>query len=265
MKRRFKTLTVVNGKEVPRVPHWLAAILGVPLEMKLFGANLIVVAVAAVLLLAPARLHTTELEDAFIAIAALVVGAIVNFVLVRLALSPVGALERIASGVSGGGFAARVPGSIVADHELARLSETINNMLDSLSANRGRMEQLAAEAVYARETERARVERELDESIGQTLATATFELDTLAFELENSKVSPRLAHLRQLLRSATDQIRNVSQTVHPRNVADLASATSTDERAETRGSGGSSFDRRGLPTNHDAHYVEFGSPGSILP
>jgi signal transduction histidine kinase len=264
MKRPFKSVTVINGREVPRLPHWLVAILGVPLEMKLFGANLIVVTVAAVLLLTPARLHATALEDSFIAIAALILGAIVNFVLVRLALGPVGALERIASGVSGGRFAARVPGSIVADHELARLSETINNMLDSLSADRGRVEQLEAEVVYARETERARIESKLDESIGQTLATATFELDTLAFELENSKVSPRLAHLRQLLRSASDQIRNISQTVHPRNVSDIASAT-PDDRAETRGSAGSSFDRRGLATNHDMHYIEFGSRGSMLP
>ena len=253
MRRTSNTVTLAKGTQ-SRIPRWLAAILGVPLEMKLFGANLVIVSVAALLLFAPARLGTTAMQDAYIAIGALIIGAIVNFLLVRLALTPVGALERVATGVSGGRFAARVPGSIVADHELARLSATINEMLDSLSANRIRMEQLSAEVIYARETERVRVARQLHDSIGQMLATATFQLDTLAFEMGNSKVSPRLAEVRRLLRSANDEIRNVSQSLHPRNTADVAS---TDEPAEPR-SRGSSFDRQGLPSRHDTQYIEPG-------
>jgi signal transduction histidine kinase len=258
MKRPSNTVTLAKGTKA-RIPRWLAAILGVPLEMKLFGANLVIVVVAALLLFAPARLGTTAAQDAYIAIGALVVGTIVNFLLVRLALSPVGALERVTNAMSGGRIAARIPGSVVADHELARLSATINEMLDSLSANRIRMEQLSAEVIYARETERVRVARQLHDSIGQMLATATFQLDTLAFEMGNSKVSPRLAQVRQLLRSANDEIRNVSQSLHPRNAADVVSSTAIDEPAEPRLSGGSSFDRRGLPTRHDMQYVELES------
>jgi signal transduction histidine kinase len=261
MKRLLRPGAFVRGPETLQLPRWLRAILGIPLEMKLFGANLIVVTVAALLLFAPARSQTTALEDAYIAIAAMIVVAIVNFMLVRLALGPLGALERVANGVSGGRFGDRVPGSIVADHELARLSKTINDMLDALSENRVRMEQLAAEVVYAKEAERARVAGELHQSIGQTLATATFELDTLAFEIGNSKVSPRLAQVRQLLRSANDEIRSVSQSLHPRKAADLVSTTSADDLGEPGHLGGSPFDRRGLPTRHDLEYLELGSRG----
>jgi signal transduction histidine kinase len=265
MKRPFNVASASNRNQTPRIPRWLAVILGVPLEMKLVGANLVVVTVAALLLFGPAHLQTTAMDDAYIAIAGLIVSAIVNFLLVRLALGPVGALEQVAERVSGGGIAARVPGSLVADHELARLSATINEMLDSLSANRIRMEQLSAEVIYARETERARVARELDESIGQMLATATFQLDTLASEMGNSKTSTRLAQVRQLLRSANDEIRNVSQSVHRRNAADLVANTSAEELPESARSGGASFDRRGLPTHHDMRYIDMGSLGSSLP
>jgi signal transduction histidine kinase len=266
MKRPFNVASASNRNQTSRIPRWLAVILGVPLEMKLVGANLVVVAVAALLLFGPAHLQTTAMDDAYIAITGLIVSAIVNFLLVRLALGPVGALEQVANRVSGGRIAAsRVPGSIVADHELARLSATINEMLDSLSANRIRMEQLSAEAIYARETERVRVARELHESIGQMLATATFQLDTLAFEMGNSKTSTRLAQVRQLLRSASDEIRNVSQSVHPRNAADLAPSASTQGLPDSDRSGGASFDRRGLPTRHDMQYIDMGSPGTGLP
>jgi signal transduction histidine kinase len=265
VKRPFNVASATNRNQTPRIPRWLAVILGVPLEMKLVGANLVVVAVAALLLFGPAHLQTTAMDDAYIAIAGLIVSAIVNFLLVRLALGPLGALEQVADRVSGGRIAARVPRSIVADHELARLSATINQMLDSLSANRIRMEQLSAEAIYARETERVRVGRQLHESIGQMLATATFQLDTLAFEMGNSKTSTRLAQVRQLLRSASDEIRNVSQSVHPRDAADLVANTSTEGLPESERPGRATFDRRGLPTRNDMQYIDMGSPGTGLP
>jgi signal transduction histidine kinase len=265
MKRTLSVASASNRNHTRRIPRWLAVILGVPLEVKLVGANLVVVTVAALLLFGPAHLQTTALDDAYIAIAGLIVSAIVNFLLVRLALGPVGALEQVADRVSGGRIAARVPRSIVADHELARLSATINEMLDSLSANRIRMEQLAAEVIYARETERVRVARELQESIGQMLANASFQLDTLAFEMGNSKTSTRLTQVRQLLRSANDEIRNVSQSVHPRNAADIVPNTSAGGVPESEATGGASFDRRGLPSHHDIQYIDMGSLGSSLP
>ena len=85
-----------------RVPQWVRAILGIPLEIKLLGANLIILSVAVLVLFGPIQLHPGRLTDVYVVMAALIIGAAVNFVLVRLALRPIDALERVARLVSEG-------------------------------------------------------------------------------------------------------------------------------------------------------------------
>jgi signal transduction histidine kinase len=109
----------------------------------------------------------------------------------------------------------------VADRELIHLSTTINEMLDSLAAGRERMRKLGAEVVYAEERERAQVARELHDSVGQTLAAAAFQIAAVAHEIENHSASARLAGVRELLRTALEEIRNVSRSLHPRVATDL--------------------------------------------
>ena len=135
------------------IPRWLHPILEVPLEVKLLGANLIIVGAALLLLFGPAHLQPSRLTDAYIVVAVLMLGAAVNVGLVRLALRPLKSIERVARWVSQGRLGERVPTSIVADHELARLSRTINEMLDSLAADRKRLETLGADLPYAAEEE----------------------------------------------------------------------------------------------------------------
>lgn len=199
----------------------LRSILGIPLEMKLLGANLIILGVAALLLFGPGHLHAGRLTDAYVVVTALIIGATVNFALVRLALGPINTLERVAQRVSQGRLAERVPASIVADRELAHLSTTINDMLDTLAAARKRMRKLGAEVVYAEERERAQVARELHDSVGQTLAAASFQVAAAAHEIGDHKAASRLAEVRELLRKALEEIRNVSRSLHPRVTTDL--------------------------------------------
>lgn len=132
----------------PRIPRWLRPILEVPLEVKLFGANLLIVGIALLLMFGPVHLQLSLLIDAYIVVAALILAATVNVLLVRLALGPLKSIERVATWVSQGRFGERVPTSVVADRDLARLSRTINEMLDTLAADRKRIEQLAAERAY---------------------------------------------------------------------------------------------------------------------
>jgi signal transduction histidine kinase len=196
-------------------------ILGIPLELKLLGANLIIVAVTVLPLFGPIPLGYGRLTDVFVVAGALVIGAIVNLVLVRLALDPVTTLERVARRVSEGRLAERVPASIIADRELTRLSTTINEMLDTLAAGRDRMRKLGAEVVYAEERERAQVARDLHDSVGQTLAAAGFQIAAVAQEMGDHAASSRLAGVRELLRTALEEIRNVSRSLHPRVATDL--------------------------------------------
>jgi signal transduction histidine kinase len=199
----------------------LAAVLGIPLEIKLLGANAIILGVAVLALLAPIRLRSGQLTDVYVVAAALIIGAMVNFALVKLALSPSAALQRVARLVSEGRLAERVPPSIVADRELTSLSTTINEMLDSLSAGRDRMRKLGAEVVYAEERERSQVARELHDSVGQTLAAASFQVAAVAHEVGTHPASARLVTVRELLRTALEEIRNVSRSLHPRVASDL--------------------------------------------
>ena len=204
-----------------RAVRVLAAVLGIPLEIKLLGANAIILGVAVLALLEPIRLRSGQLMDVYVVAAALIIGAMVNFALVKLALSPIAALQRVARLVSDGRLAERVPASIVADRELTSLSTTINEMLDSLSAGRDRMRKLGAEVVYAEERERSQVARELHDSVGQTLAAASFQVAAVAHEIGSHPASPRLATVRELLRTALEEIRNVSRSLHPRVASDL--------------------------------------------
>jgi signal transduction histidine kinase len=204
-----------------RVPRWLRAVLGIPLQAKLLGANLIILAVFLLVLFGPIRLQPGHLTDVLVVVVALIIGATVNFALVRLALRPIAALQRVARLVSEGRLSERVPASIVADRELTQLSTTINEMLDSLSAGRDRMRKLGAEVVYAEERERAQVARELHDSVGQTLAAASFQVAAAAHEIGSHPASPRLATVRELLRTSLEEIRNVSRSLHPRVASDL--------------------------------------------
>jgi signal transduction histidine kinase len=207
---------------------WLHALLGVPLEIKLLGANLIILVVAVLALFAPTRFQTGRLSDVFVVVTALIIGATVNFALVRLALRPINDLQRVTRRVSEGRLAERVPASIVADRELTRLSTTINEMLDNLEAGRDRMRKLGAEVVYAEERERAEVARELHDSVGQTLAAASFQIAAVAHEIGDHTASIRLAEVRELLRTALEEIRNVSRSLHPRVATDLGLPTALE-------------------------------------
>jgi signal transduction histidine kinase len=206
----------------------LRVLLRVPLEIKLLGANAIILGAAVLVLFAPARLQSEPLTDLYIVVASLIVGAIVNFTLVRLALRPINSLQRVAKLVSEGRLSERVPASAVADRELAHLSTTINEMLDSLAVGRERMRKLGAEVVYAEERERAQVARELHDSVGQTLAAASFQIAAVAHEIGDHNASARLAGVRELLRTALEEIRNVSRSLHPRVATDLGLPTALE-------------------------------------
>ena len=83
------------------------------------------------------------------------------------------------------------------------------------------MRKLGAEVVYAEERERAQVARELHDSVGQTLAAASFQVAAAAHEIGDHKSSSKLSDARELLRTALEEIRNVSRSLHPRVTTDL--------------------------------------------
>ena|SRR5688500_4382321 len=129
------------------LPSWLCGVLRIPLEMKLLAANLMITAVAVLLLFGPVRFESDRLMDAIFVATALGAGSLVNFCLVRLALRPVRSLTQVAWLVSEGLLGARVPSSTTADRQLTQLSLTINGLLDDLVNERARISKLSGEPV----------------------------------------------------------------------------------------------------------------------
>ena len=132
------------------LPSWLCAVLQIPVEMKLLGANLTITIVAVGLLFGPVRLESNRLADAVIVGAALGIGSLMNFVLVRLALRPINSVTQVAWLVSQGLLGVRVPASITADRHLAQLSATINALLDDLVKERAGISKLSGQPVDRR-------------------------------------------------------------------------------------------------------------------
>ena len=208
----------ISRQNEPRTPRWLRPVLEVPLEVKLLGANLIIVGVAVLLLFGPVHLQMTLLTDAYIVVVALILGATVNFGLVRLALGPIKSIERVGKWVSQGRLGERVPASMVADHILARLSTTINQMLDRLAVDRRRMEKLSAEVAEAEAKERSQVARELGDWLCSKLMNARLQIAAAENEMESHARSSRLAEARELLRTAMGEIHTSSRSSHPNSV-----------------------------------------------
>lgn len=199
-------------------PAWLRAILGVRLQTKVLGANL------AILVFAIAAANAPSLgawQRVAVVLVSLALGAGVNFMLVRLALEPLGDLALTARRVSRGNISERVPPSLVADPDLAHLASTMNEMLDSLEAGRSRMRKLGADVASAQERERAQLARELNDSVAQTLVAASFHVAAAANEVGLGPGSGPLIQARDLMRVAVEEIRTLSRSLHPRVADDL--------------------------------------------
>jgi signal transduction histidine kinase len=211
----------------------LRAVLRIPLVFKVMGANAIIVAVAVVFV--SNGLWGDNQGQLVAVLVALAVACVVNLLLVRLALSPLGELGRVASRVSRGEFGARATASLVADSQLITLTDTINSLLDSLAAERRRIQKLGKEVVSAQDTERAKLARELHDSIAQTLAAVKFQLSAAGDGTTDADLRNSLATARGMLGKVMDEVRNISQSLHPRVTEDLGLVTALEALAQQVG------------------------------
>ena len=211
----------VLNRSATRIPSWLRAILAIQLQTKVLGVNLVILGITAAALWGFPGAGAERPQDLLIVFGALIVGACVSYALVRVALKPIDDLEHVARRVSQGRLSERVPPSLVADSGLAHLAATMNEMLDTLSASRDRMRKLGADAVYAQERERAQVARELQDSVAQTLAAASFQIAAAINDIGKNAGTAYLTDARELLRTALEEIRNLSRSLYPRVAEDL--------------------------------------------
>jgi two-component system sensor histidine kinase UhpB len=193
-------------------------ILGVPLVAKLIGANILIVASA---LLVHALAFAGRRAEVVAILIALSSALIVNLILVRFALKPIEELEELAHRVSVGEFGARGQPSLLADKDLAKLRTTVNDLLDSLAAERKRIQDLGIDVVHAHDVERAKISRELHDSVAQTLAAVRFQLAAAGRDEDTDSIRNRVAAANGLISAAMEEIVNVSNSLHSRVAEDL--------------------------------------------
>jgi signal transduction histidine kinase len=202
--------------------HPIRWILGVPLYWKLVGANAIIVALALFLLSGlGVSIAPISLPYDYFVLTSLLLGTLANVWLVRIALEPIRELQRVAERVSRGAVDERGRAFPQADKRINRLIETTNEMLDRLDEDSRRLKKLGASVVEAQQEERADFARELHDSVAQTLTAASFTLTGILNSSRKKNHAESILEVRELINSASEELRAVSQSLYPRVASDL--------------------------------------------
>lgn len=199
--------------DTARAASFLRPILRAPLWMKLIGANLVIfiTMLFVVRRLAPAVGADAALRYVFLA--ALSLSMMITIALVLVALHPLRALERTAADVWKGNTDARVPPSMLADRDMARVGYTFNLLVGKLVEDRARFRDLAAYVISRAEAEQARIAYQLHESAAQQLAAQMMQLSAIAHGTHDPHVRASLMALRDMAADTLEQLRTLAHTM----------------------------------------------------
>lgn len=167
------------------------------------------------------------------------ISVIVNFVVLKLALSPLDLLVETVDAVRQGGFQARARRARVSDPQTDKLRDTLNAMLDAVERYRFEVQQLSQAAISAQEEERKRIARELHDETAQSLTSLLVRLRIVerASSLEGMRAS--IAEIRELAARTLDEVRNLAVELRPSALDDLGLVPAlrwyTKQYAERRG------------------------------
>jgi two-component system, NarL family, sensor histidine kinase UhpB len=219
----------------------VSALLRFPLFYKLLVANIAIMAVVVVSVVAITNADLTadgpRLLGLFLLGLMASVGA--NAVILRVALLPLRQLQQAAEQVHAGDTGARAESSRLADRDLRRLTDTFNAMLESSESYRRRLRETAQRAITAQEEERKRIGRELHDGIAQTLAALRVRL-RVARAVEDAPVKDELLErLGSDLGEATEEVRRIAQGLRPPalDMLGLAAAIESYVRSISDGAG----------------------------
>lgn len=146
---------------------------------------------------------------------------VLNAGLVAWALSPLRVLEETARRVSEGDYGARARMGFGADRNLARIGDTLNALIDSVTAERGRVRGLAAELVAAGDRERAQIARDLHDGTAQSLSALDMLLESTVNDPAAAPLRDRLLQMQHINAETLSEVRTLSHNVHPRVLDDL--------------------------------------------
>ena len=214
---------------------FVASLLRVPLFYKILIANVAVLALVtiacSVLAHRPGAANGGQLG--LLLVAGVAASALVNALILRVALRPLMNLELTAKLVQAGDLSARVERSPVADRNLDRLAITFNAMLDTGETYRRHLRDMAARALNATEEERKRISRELHDGIAQTMAALLVRLRVARTATDAVARDALLERLGADISAVTEEIRHIAQNLRPPALDMLGLAPAIESYART--------------------------------
>ena len=190
----------------------------------------ILLAACGVLLLTPVTVSSPVVAQEVAAIlGGLAVMLILDLLLVRRALQPLGRLARSMEDVD-----LLRPGLRAderADGEVATLTAAFNAMVERLEGERRGG---AERSVLALEEERRRVARELHDQVGQSLTGVLLQIER-ATRVASDEPQEQLHEAREAARSALEEVRRIAQRLRPEVLDDLGLASALRALTQTIG------------------------------
>jgi two-component system, NarL family, sensor histidine kinase UhpB len=203
-----------NRTELSNVPPRHA----VPMLWRVFAANAAVFALAfALLALAPVTLHASiRVEEIVLLLVGLVVMLVVDLLLVRQALGPLGRLAHVMRSVDLLHPGRRAVGFDRSSTEVLALADAFNEMLQRLEDER---RDSSARVLAAQEDERLRIARELHDEIGQTLTAVALRAEHVAGQ--GGPERRDLAELAEVVQQSLQDVRRISRELRPEALDEL--------------------------------------------
>jgi two-component system, NarL family, sensor histidine kinase UhpB len=222
-----------------RTRHWVARLLRLPLFYKILLANSLIVALGAVAgtVITLWHGHRYELITLFTG-AGLVLSFVVNYWVLRIALTPLDRLQAAVDVVRCGDMTARVEAGPLDDERFVRLVETFNEMLERTGHATEELRHLSHRILTAQENERARVARELHDQSAQSLTLMLVRLRLLDRSTDASQARQHVQELRDLTARALDEIRRIALELRPKILEDLGLGQALAWQADELNAGG---------------------------
>src|SRR5918999_1951975 len=188
-----------------------------PLAWRIFLVNAAVFALgAAALALSPATVSwPIALAEAVVLTAGLTATLLLNSLLVRRSLSPLGRLTGLMHRVDllRPGQRLEIPGPA----EVRELGAVSNEMLDRLERER---HESGWDAFLGQEAERKRVAQELHDEVGQALTAVMLQLSRLA-KRSPAELEDELREAQETTRASLDDVRRIARQLRPEALDDL--------------------------------------------
>jgi two-component system sensor histidine kinase UhpB len=208
-----------------------------PLIYKVLGGNAVVIIVGAIggTYITQRLLEVSGIELAlFFATMGIALSLVINYLILRGALHPIDALQRMVERIDRGDTDVRASVEEIDDPQLQRFAQSLNRMLARLAAhtrmidaNRAQLRRLSNQVLSAQEDERKRLARELHDDTSGSLARMLLNIE-MCEELvpeDGQELREKIRSTRALCEQTLDNVHKMIFDLRPTLLDDLGLAS----------------------------------------